>query len=100
VGRITATDLQSICALAERYGSGEMRLSPSQSIIITNVSDRKVGDLAQERLVQQFSYNPSPLYKGLVSCVGNDYCNLAVIETKSRAVETARILEKNLGSNV
>jgi ferredoxin-nitrite reductase len=100
VGRITATDLQSICALAERYGSGEMRLSPSQSIIITNVSDRKVGDLAQERLVQQFSYNPSPLYKGLVSCVGNDYCNLAVIETKSRAVETARILEKNLGSTV
>ncbi len=100
VGRITATDLQGICALAERYGSGEMRLSASQSIIITNVGDRKVGDLAQERLVQQFSYNPSPLYKGLVSCVGNDYCNLAVIETKSRAVETANILEKKLGSNI
>jgi ferredoxin-nitrite reductase len=100
VGRIAASDLQAICALAERYGSGEMRLSPSQSLIITNVSDRKVGDLAQERLVQQFSYNPSPLHKGLVSCVGNDYCNLAVIETKSRAVETARHLEKNLDSNV
>lgn len=100
VGRITAEDLHGICALAERYGSGEMRLSPSQSIMITNVGDRKVGDLAQERLVQRFSYNPSPLYKGLVSCVGNDYCNLAVIETKSRAVVTAKHLEKKLNPNL
>ena len=96
VGRIAAADLQAICSLAERYGSGEIRLTPSQSLIIINVPDRKIGDLAQERLVQQFSYNPSPLYKGLVSCVGNDYCNLAVIETKGRAVETARQLEKRL----
>jgi ferredoxin-nitrite reductase len=100
VGRVKAEDLQALCALAERYGSGEMHLSASQSVIITNVADRKIGDLAQERLVQQFTYNPSPLYKGLVSCVGNDYCNLAVIETKSRAVETARQLEKRLDSKL
>jgi ferredoxin-nitrite reductase len=96
VGRITGPDLQAICSLAERYGSGEIRLTPSQSLIIINVPDRKIGDFAQERLVQQFTYNPSPLYKGLVSCVGNNYCNLAVIETKGRAVETARQLEKRL----
>jgi ferredoxin-nitrite reductase len=100
VGRVTAEDVQALCGLAERYGSGEIRLSAGQSVIITNVADRKLGDLAQERLVQQFSYNPSPLYKGLVSCVGNDYCNLAVIETKSRAVETARHLEMKLAPNL
>jgi ferredoxin-nitrite reductase len=61
------------------------------------VSDRKIGDLDQEPLVKQFAYNPSPLYKGLVSCVGNDYCNLAVIETKGRAVETANALEATVG---
>ncbi|HET9846608.1 MAG TPA: ferredoxin--nitrite reductase, partial [Nitrospira sp.] len=100
VGRIAAPDLLAICALAERYGCGELRLSPCQSIVIPHVTDRKVGDLAQERLVQQFTYNPSPLHKGLVSCVGNDYCNLAVIETKSRAIETARYLDGKLGSNL
>ena len=100
VGRITAADLQAVCALAERYGSGEIRLTPSQSLILINVPDRKIGDLAQEPLVQQFTYNPSPLYKGLVSCVGNDYCNLAVIETKRRAVETAKQLEKRLPSTL
>jgi ferredoxin-nitrite reductase len=96
VGRIAAADLRGICSLAERYGSGEIRLTPNQGLIIINVPDRKVGDLAQESMVQRFSYNPSPLHKGLVSCVGSDYCNLAVIETKSRALETAARLEKRL----
>lgn len=97
VGRIQHGDLAKLSALAEKYGTGEIRISPAQALIIPNVSDRKIGDLDRESLVRQFAYNPSPLYKGLVSCVGSDYCNLAVIETKSRAVETAKALEARLG---
>lgn len=100
VGRITHDDMVKIAALAEKYGTGEIRISPAQALIIPNVPDRKIGDLDREPLVKQFAYNPSPLYKGLVSCVGNDYCNLAVIETKSRAVETAKALEARLGSTL
>jgi ferredoxin-nitrite reductase len=100
VGRITHGDLVKISALAEKYGTGEIRISPAQALTIPNVSDRKIGDLDQEPLVKQFGYNPSPLYKGLVSCVGNDYCNLAVIETKGRAVETAKTLEERLGTTL
>ncbi len=100
VGRIKADDLLKIVSLAERYGNGEMRMSPGQAIIIPNVSDRRVGALAEESLLMQFAYNPSPLYKGLVSCVGNDYCNLAVIETKTRAVRTAQLLEEKLGDRL
>ena len=100
VGRITHGDLAKISALSEKYGTGEIRISPAQALIIPNVSDRKIGDLDREPLVKQFAYNPSPLYKGLVSCVGNDYCNLAVIETKGRAVETAKALEERLGTTL
>jgi ferredoxin-nitrite reductase len=32
--------------------------------------------------------------------VGSDYCNLAVIETKGRAVETAALLEKKLPPSI
>lgn len=101
VGRIVHRDLTKIAALAEKYGTGEIRISPAQALIIPNVSDRKVGNnLDQEPLVKRFPYNTSPLYKGLVSCVGNDYCNLAVIETKGRAVETANALEATVGSGL
>jgi ferredoxin-nitrite reductase len=100
VGRIHHGDLAKIAGMAEKYGTGEVRISPAQALIIPNVSDRKIGDLDQEPLVKQFAYNPSPLYKGLVSCVGSDYCNLAVIETKGQAVATARALEARLGGSL
>jgi ferredoxin-nitrite reductase len=96
VGRVTAEDLVKVLDLAEKYGNGEVRLAPNQAVIIPNVGDRKVGELAEEPLLKQFTYNPHSLYRGLVSCVGNDYCNLAVIETKSRAVQTAKALEAKL----
>ena len=100
VGRIHAENLQAIAKLAESYGTGELRLTPHQAIIIPNVSDRKLGDFTEVPILKQYVYNPSPIQKGLVSCVGNDYCNLAVIETKSRAVETAQILESKLGTEL
>ena len=100
VGRITAADLKKVTAVAERYGNGEMRLSPAQAIVIPNVPDRRVGELAEDPIVKQFTYNPSPMLKGLVSCVGNDYCNLALIETKSLAVQTVTALEARLTGNL
>jgi ferredoxin-nitrite reductase len=100
VGRLQAEDLLGMVALAERYGTGEIRIAPTQTLIIPNVTDRKLGDLTEEPLLKRFSYNPSPILKGTVSCVGMDYCNLAVIETKSRALETAQALESRLGSGV
>ena len=100
VGRLIAHDLKGIAVLAERYGSGEIRLSPAQMFIIPNVPDRQLGELTEHPLVKKFTYNPSPVLKGLVSCVGTDYCNLAVIETKSRAVEIANELEAKLGDGI
>jgi ferredoxin-nitrite reductase len=100
VGRIQAEDLRGMVALAERYGTGEIRLAPTQTLLIPNVTDRKLGDLTEESLLKRFSYNPSPILKGTVSCVGMDYCNLAVIETKSRALETAQALESKLGTGI
>ena len=100
VGRIHADDLEGIAALAGTYGTGEIRLAANQAMIIPNVHDRLLGDLTEEPLLKRFLYNPSPVQKGLVSCVGNDYCNLAVIETKSRAVETAKQVEGMIGTEM
>ena len=98
VGRIKADDLLKMARLSETYGTGELRLTHNQAIVIPNVADKTIAHLTDEPLLQRFVYNPSPVQKGLVSCVGNDYCNLAVIETKSRAVETAKKVEEKLGS--
>ncbi len=96
VGRIQADKLQGLARLAEKYGNGEIRFSHSNSLIIPNISDQKLGDILEEALVKEFTYHPSSILKGLVSCVGSDYCNLAAIETKSMALKVAAQLEGKL----
>jgi ferredoxin-nitrite reductase len=96
VGRITAEHVLEIAALAERYGTGEIRISPSQTLIVPDIPDRRLGNFLEEPLLMALPYNASEVFKGLISCVGNDYCSLAVIETKSRALMVARQLEGNL----
>ena len=49
---------------------------------------RRSGDLTAEPLLQVLRYDPSEIMRGLVSCTGIEFCNLAVIETKQRALDT------------
>ncbi len=97
VGRITAEQLLKAARLAEAYGSGEVRLTAGQNLIIPNVTDRKIGDLTAEPLLKELRYDPSEIMRGLVSCTGMDYCHFALIESKKRALETARYLEEKVG---
>jgi ferredoxin-nitrite reductase len=96
VGRLTDAQVFEVCRLAERYGTGEVRLTPGQNVIIPHVSDQKLGELLQEPLLQVLRYDPSAIMRGLVSCTGIEFCNLAVIETKKRALDMARTLEQTL----
>ena len=89
--------LLGVATLAEHYGSGEIRLTPSQNLIIPHIPDHLVGDLTQEPVLQELRYNPSAFMRGLVSCTGRDYCHYSLIETKQCALDTARHLEKTVG---
>jgi nitrite reductase (NADH) large subunit len=94
VGRITTAQMRGVADLAERYGSGAIRVTTGQNLIVTNVPESRLGALSEEPLFQDLPFNPSPIMRGLVSCTGSDYCNLALIETKGYAIEVARELER------
>jgi ferredoxin-nitrite reductase len=98
VGRLTSEQLLDVCRLAEQYGRGEVRLTPGQNLIIPHVPDQKIGTLTAEPLLRVLRYDPSEIIRGLVSCTGIEFCNLAVIETKQRALDLARELEPQVGS--
>src|SRR5436309_9696166 len=86
-----------VADLAENYGSGQIRLTVGQNIIIPGVHDSRIGDLTAEPILQDLRYDPSEVMRGLVSCTGMDYCHFALIETKGWALKTARVLEAKLG---
>lgn len=96
-GRVNPEHLDELARLADIYGNGEIRLTTGQNAIIPNVGADCVGGLLAEPLLKQFSPHPSPFERGLVACVGTDYCNLALIETKNRAAELSEALHKKLG---
>jgi ferredoxin-nitrite reductase len=99
-GRVNPVQLEEMARLADEYGSGDIRLTVSQDAIFPNVPTYRLDDLLAEPLLKEFSPRPSPFFRGLVACVGTDYCNLALIETKGRAVQLSHALKDKLGSHV
>jgi ferredoxin-nitrite reductase len=96
-GRVNPEQMDELARLADVYGTGEIRLTTGQNAIIPNVPRERVPQLLQEALLEQFSPRPSPFVRGLVACIGTDYCNLALIETKSRAVALSQALHEKMG---
>jgi NAD(P)H-dependent nitrite reductase large subunit len=92
VGRITAEQIFDVARLAECYGSGDVRLTIGQNLIIPNVPDNALSRLRNEPLISDFPIDPPGVVRGLVSCTGIDYCHFALIETKELALQTARHL--------
>ena len=97
VGRMTSEQMLQVADLAERYGSGELRLTVGQNLIVANVPDSRIGELTEEPVLQELRYDPSEVMRGLVSCTGMDFCHFALIDTKGWALKTVRTLEKKLG---
>ena len=98
VGRITSPQLYEVARLADEYGSGQIRLTQGQNLIITDVPDSRIGELTTEPLLQELRYDPSEVMRGMVSCTGIDYCHFSLIETKERAMEAILHLEEKLGN--
>jgi len=98
VGRLTGEQLLELARLAEQYGRGELRFTPLQNVLLPHVPDARLGDLTQEPLLRVLPYNPSEVARGLVACTGTDFCNLALIDTKTRAVALTKEFEARFGS--
>ena len=98
-GRVNPEQLDELALLAETYGNGEIRLTTGQIAVVPNVPANRLAALSNEPLLRELSPRPSPFLRGLVACVGTDYCNLALIETKRRAVELSRALHEKMGTS-
>jgi ferredoxin-nitrite reductase len=97
VGRISHQSLRELSRVAEQYGNGSIRLTIGQNAILANIPEDNLDALLSEPLLRELTPEPSRFFRGLVSCTGTDYCNLAQIDTKSRAVEISKALEERLG---
>ncbi len=96
VGRMPGTALVEAARLAETYGDGEIRLTTDQNYLFTGIPDASLDAFLAEPLLQTQSPNPKPFERGAVACTGNEFCRLAIVETKARALQWAQELDRRV----
>ena len=95
VGRMSGEQFEEAGRLAEEYGS-EVRLATDQNLIITGVPEERIGDLLSEPLLKRYSPNPGAFERGVVACTGSEFCRFGIVETKVRALEWAREMDRRV----
>jgi ferredoxin-nitrite reductase len=96
VGRMGADDTAELARLADAYGTGEVRVTQRQNVIVTDVPEADLDALLDEPLLERYSPDPNPFMRGSVACTGTEFCSLSIVETKNRQVRYARWLAENV----
>ncbi|UMP00848.1 nitrite/sulfite reductase [Amycolatopsis sp. EV170708-02-1] len=95
-GRVSGATLLAVAKAAERAGSNRVRLTPHQKLVVLDVPEAEVNGLKTELADLGLQTEPSPWRRGIMACTGLEFCKLAIVETKARAIELVTDLEKRL----
>mmetsp|Transcript_60493 Transcript_60493/g.100408 ORF Transcript_60493/g.100408 Transcript_60493/m.100408 type:complete len:646 (-) Transcript_60493:523-2460(-) len=108
VGRVSVDMAREIADLADKYSDGEIRLTVEQNFLLPNVNESELESLLNEPALNRdgpdlengkliisgkLSVEPGNIYGHTIACTGNQYCGLAMIETKASAERIARKLD-------
>ncbi len=95
-GRLTSRQLRAAAGLAERYGSGDLRATGMQNLLVLNVPRRLADELAREIEALGLRIDASPFWRGTIACTGSEFCKIALTETKGFAHRLVADLESRL----
>lgn len=95
-GRVSGDQLAKLADLADQYGSGELRTTIMQNILIVNVPNEKAAGLVIELNTLGFQVDVSSFWRGAIACTGTEFCKLAITETKAFAKWVVNEMEDRL----
>jgi ferredoxin-nitrite reductase len=96
VGRMKTRQMRRLADIAENYGSGTLRLTVWQNLLIPDVPDGYVETVKRNLVKMRFHYEATSISGGLIACTGNTGCKWSSTNTKEQALELARYLEKKI----
>ncbi len=96
VGRVNGDLLHVIADLAEEYGSGRVRTTTEQKMVILDVPKDRTEALAAELEAHDLRVRPSTFRRQTMACTGIEFCKLAIVETKQRGMDLIAELEERL----
>ncbi|MBN3906275.1 MAG: precorrin-3B synthase [Nostoc sp. NMS1] len=93
LGRLESRQMKGLADLAAKYGSGTLRLTPWQNLLITDIPQQWVGDVQSEIAFLGLDTSATNIKSALVACSGNRGCASSATDTKSHALALAEYLE-------
>ncbi|WP_406452988.1 nitrite/sulfite reductase [Streptomyces sp. NBC_01622] len=96
VGRVDGTTLTKIAELAQAHGSGRLRTTVEQKMIVLDVEESRIDSLVEGLEALGLTAKPSPFRRGTMACTGIEYCKLAIVETKQRGITLIDELERRI----
>jgi ferredoxin-nitrite reductase len=99
VGRMLSEQMRGLADLADRHGSGTLRLTVWQNLLISDIPEDKVSAVRQWLEALGLHWQATNIRGALVACTGNAGCKYAASNTKRHALEIAAHLEPRIELN-
>jgi ferredoxin-nitrite reductase len=100
VGQVSAEQMDLMAAIADRYGSGEIRLTVWQNFIIPGIRDENIGKVKELVRAAGLDYQQSNIASGVIACTGNRFCKFSSTDTKGHAAALIQYLEARVALDV
>ncbi|MFW9875320.1 MAG: nitrite/sulfite reductase [Candidatus Thorarchaeota archaeon] len=92
-GRLSSEEMDFLADMSDQYGSGELRLTPTQNIIIPNVKEKE--QLLKELEKRNYNFNGPKLKWSSVGCA-SDFCGKSIKpHAKNVLAELVNYLSQN-----
>jgi sulfite reductase (ferredoxin) len=95
-GRVSGSTMVEAAKAAERVGSKRVRTTVEQNLLVLDVPKSEVDGLVADLGKIVLYAHPSPWRRSVMACTGIEFCKLAIVETKQRAIDLIRDLEQRL----
>jgi ferredoxin-nitrite reductase len=96
VGRLTAAQMRGVARIADRHGSGTIRLTVWQNLLISDIAEESLDEVKLEIEALGLDYSGTNVRGGLVACTGSAGCKYAAADTKRHAMAIAEHLEERV----
>ncbi len=93
LGRLESNQMRGLADLATKYGSGTLRLTPWQNLLITDIPQQWVADVQTEIAFLGLDSSATNIKSALVACSGKKGCAASATDTKEHALALAKYLE-------
>jgi ferredoxin-nitrite reductase len=88
--------MRGIASIAERFGTGDLRLTVWQNILIPDIRTSDIDAAKCEIEALGLHWSASSVRAGLVACTGNAGCKFAASNTKAHALQIASRIESRV----